>query len=79
MRFSQIGLCLGEKIGRQKLLKILTEIIWSNLFCEIRAQSFARKMGHFGFFKLIKNYAENTQSITDIILSKWYPYVAQQT
>ena len=31
---------------------------------------FYLKMGHFGFSYLIKNYAKNTQSVTDIIISK---------
>ena len=77
--FSQIGLSLGKNIMWQNLLKILAELLWCNLFCEIRAQNFTPKMGHFGFSRLIKNYAENTQSITDIIISKWAPYAAQQT
>ena len=45
----------------------------------MRAQNFTPKMGHFGFSYLIKNYAENTHSISDIIISKWAPYVVQQT
>ena len=37
---------------------------------EIRARNFTPKTGHFGFSYLIKNYAEDTKSITDIIISK---------
>ena len=48
-RFSQIGLSLGENVWKQNLLKILAELIWWNLFCEIWAQNFTPKMGHFGF------------------------------
>ena len=48
-RFSQIGLSLGENLWRQNVLKILAELIWYNLFCEIRVQNFTPKMGHFGF------------------------------
>ena len=76
--FSQIGLSLGESLWRQNLLKILAELIWCNLFCEIRAQQFTPKMGHFGFFELFENYAKKNESITDIITLRWAPYVAQQ-
>ena len=47
-RFSQIGLSLGVNLWRQILLEILAELIWCNLFCEIRAQKIYPKMGHFG-------------------------------
>ena len=36
-------------------------------------------MGHFGFFQLIKNYAETTLLIDKNIISLEAPYVAQQS
>ena len=75
--FSQIGLSLGENLWRQNLPKILAELIWCNLFCEIRAQNFTPKMGHFGFFQLIKNFTETTLLIDEKIISKEASYIAQ--
>ena len=59
-RFSQIGLRLDKKWTEQKLLRISPELIWCHFFAEILNKNFTPKMGHFGFFKLIKNYAETT-------------------
>ena len=36
-------------------------------------------MGHFGFFQLIKNYAETTLLIDEKILSQEASYAAQQS
>ena len=36
-------------------------------------------MGHFGFFQLIKNYAETILLIDKKIISKEAPYAAQQS
>ena len=36
-------------------------------------------MGHFGFFQLIKNYAENTLLIDIKIISQEASYAAQQS
>ena len=71
----------AEKIRGEleKSLKILAKFISSNLFYEVRPQNFATKMGHSGVFYLIRSYAKNIQSVTDIIISKTAPYIAQQT
>ena len=36
-------------------------------------------MGHFGFFQLIKNYAETTMLIDEKILSQEASYAVQQS
>ena len=48
-------------------------------FSEILNQIFVPKMGHFGFFQLIKNYAETTLLIDEIIKSQEVSYTAQQS
>ena len=57
-RFSQIGSRIDKKYTRQKLLRNFSEVIWLNFVSEILNQNFTPKMGQFGFFRLIKNYAE---------------------
>ena len=42
-------------------------------------QKFTPKMGHFGFFQLIKNYAETTLLIDEKIISQEASYAAQQS
>ena len=42
-------------------------------------QNFAPKMGHFGFFQLFKNYAENILLIDKKIISQEASYTAQQS
>ena len=42
-----------------------TELMWRNFFFKIPNQYFTPKMGHFGFFPLIKNYAETTLLIDE--------------
>ena len=63
-RFSQIGLRLDTKRREQELLRVSSELT-SNFFSEILNQTFTPKMGHFGFFQLIKNYAETTLLIDE--------------
>ena len=43
-------LSLVENSCRQNLPKTSAELLWSNLFCEFRAQHFTPKLGHFDFF-----------------------------
>ena len=57
-RFSQIGLRLDKKWREQKVLRISSKLIWCHFFSEILNENFTPKMGHFGFFQLIKNYTE---------------------
>ena len=64
-RFSQIGLRLDKKWRKQKLLRISSELIWCIFFSATLNQNFTPKMGHFGFFRLIKNYAEITLLIDE--------------
>ena len=40
---------------------------------------FYPKMGHFGFFQLIKNYTETTLLIDKKIISQEASYIAQQS
>ena len=42
-------------------------------------KNFTPKMGHFGFFQLIKNYAETTLLIDMKIISQEASYAAQQS
>ena len=69
-RFSQIGLKLDKKWREQKLLRILSKLIWCYFFSEILNQNFTPKMGHFGFFQLIMNYTETTMLIDEKIISQ---------
>ena len=48
-------------------------------FPEILNKIFTPKMGNFGFFQLIKNYAETTLLIDMKILSQEASYAAQQS
>ena len=48
-------------------------------FSEILNQNFTPKMGHFGFFQLIKNYAETALLIDKNIISLEASYAAQQS
>ena len=48
-------------------------------FSEILNESFTPKMGHFGFFQLIKNYAETNLLIEKKIVSQEASYAAQQS
>ena len=61
------------------MLRILPELLWCHFFSEIRNKNFTSKMGHFGFFQLIKNYAETTLLIDKIIISQEISYAAQQS
>ena len=45
---------------------------------EILNKNFTPKMGHFGFFQLIKNYAETTLLIDKKNISQEAFYAAQQ-
>ena len=47
-------------------------------FSEILNQNFTPKMGHFGFFQLIKNYAETTLLYDKNIISLEASYAAEQ-
>ena len=46
---------------------------------EILNKKFSPKMGHFGFFQLIKNYAETILLIDKKIISQEAPHAAQQS
>ena len=48
-------------------------------FLEIFNKNFTPKMGNFGFFQLIKNYAETTLLIDIKITSQEASYAAQQS
>ena len=54
MSLSQIGLTLGEKWWRQNWLKILAELIWNELFCEIRVLNFTPQKTNIFDFQSIK-------------------------
>ena len=70
---------LDKKWTEQKLLKISSELLLCNFFSEILNQNFTPKMGHFGFFQLIKNYAETTLLIDKYIISLEASSAAQQS
>ena len=78
-RFSRIGLRLDKKWSEQKLLRISSELIWCNFFFEILNQNCTPKLSHFGFFQLIKNYAETTLWINQKIISQEASYAAQKS
>ena len=78
-RFSQIWLRLDKKEREQKLLRISPELIWCHFFSEILNKNFTPKMGQFGFFQLIKNYAETTLLIDTKIISQEASYAVQQS
>ena len=61
------------------MLTISSKLIWCNFFFEIISQNFTPKMGHFGFFQLIKNYTETTLLIDEKIISQEASYIAQQS
>ena len=46
---------------------------------EILNHNFIPKLGHFGFFRLIKNYAETTLLIDEEYVSQEASYTAQQS
>ena len=48
-------------------------------FLQNSQQNFTPKMGHFGFFQLIKNYAETTLLIDMKIISQEASYAVQQS
>ena len=48
-------------------------------FSEILNKNFIPKMGHFGFFQLIKNYAETTLLIDQKVISQEASYASQQS
>ena len=77
-RFSQIGLRLDKKWRGQKLLRISPELIWCHFFSEILNKNFTPKLGHFGFFQLIKNYAETTLLIDKKIISQEASHAVSQ-
>ena len=78
-RFSQIGLRLDKKWREQKLLRISPELICCHFFSEILNKIFAPKVGHFGFFQLIKNCAETTLLIDMKVISQEAYYAVQQS
>ena len=59
------------------MLKISSKLIRCNFVSEILNQNFTPKMGHFGFFQLFKNYAENTLLIDKKIIPQEASYTAQ--
>ena len=61
------------------MLRISPELVWCHCFSEIFNKNFTPKMGHFGFFQLIKNYAETTLLIDMKIISQEISYAAQQS
>ena len=61
------------------MLKISAELIWCHFFPEILNKHFTPKMGRFGFFQLIKNYAETTLLIDTKIISQKASYATQQS
>ena len=61
------------------MLRTSPELIWCYFFSEILNKNFTPKMGHFGFFQLIKNYAETTLLIDKKIISQEASYAAQQS
>ena len=48
-------------------------------FSEILNQIFTPKMGNFGFFQLIKSYAETTLLIDEKYISQEASYIPQQS
>ena len=48
-------------------------------FLQNSQQNFTPKMGHFGFFQLIKNYAETTLLIDMKIISQEASHAVQQS
>ena len=48
-------------------------------FSEILNKNFTPKMGQFGFFQLIENYAETTLLIDTKIISQEASYAVQQS
>ena len=48
-------------------------------FSKILNQNFTPKMGHFGFFHLIKNYTEITLLIDEKVISQEASYLIQQS
>ena len=61
------------------MLRISPELIWCHFFSEIVNKNFTPKMGHFGFFQLIKDYAETTLLIDKKVISQEASYAAQQS
>ena len=52
------------------LLEYSPELFLCIFFSKSHNQKFTPKVGHFGFFQLIKNYAENTSLIDKKIYHK---------
>ena len=77
--FSQIGLWLDKKLTELKMLRISPELTWCNFLSKILNQNFTPKMGNFGFFQLIKNYAETTLLINEKYISQEGSYTTQQS
>ena len=53
-----------------------------HFFSESLKQNFTPKMGHFGFFQIIKKYAETALLIDEKCISPnnvYHPYTAQQS
>ena len=61
------------------MLRISPKLIWCYFFSEILNKNFTPKMCHFGFFQLIKNYAETTLLIDKEIISQEASYAVQQS
>ena len=72
-RFSQFELRLDKKWREQKVLKISPELVRNF------QPKFYPKIGHFGFFQIIKNYAEITLLIDMKSISQEASYSAQQS
>ena len=61
------------------MLRISAEFLWCHFFPKFSTKNFTPKMGHFGFFQLIKNYAKTTLLIDMKIISQEASYAAQQS
>ena len=61
------------------MFRILPELIWCHFFSKILNKKITPKVGHFGFFQLIKNYAETILLIDMKFISQETSYAAQQS
>ena len=68
--FSQIELVLDKRRLRPILLKIITELIWCNLFCKTRAQNLSQKRSFLALFSQLKI----TSKVFVHLLTKLYHY-----
>ena len=58
------------------MLRISIELKWYNFFSEIFNQNFIPKLENFGFFQLIRNFAETTLLIDKKLMSQEAFYTA---